>query len=286
MYFDCYLEKNCIFAVPESPGGGMVDTLVSGTSASNGVQVRLLSWAQKREMSNHLFFFRTLLTSCTFPFSYICRMRKYFLESCCTSLEEVRRACLMGASRIELCEKIDLGGVTPSISLTEKVLEVSTVPVNVMIRPRGGNFVYTREELEEMAAQIKAFKSLISNGKFVNGFVFGALTPDRQVDTSATRFLVNVSKENATPQITFHRAFDDVADPQKALEDIIALGCTHLLTSGNREDAFKGRFNIAKLVAQAAGRITIIAGKGIRKSNMELIAEDSKAPQLHGTNLF
>ena len=192
----------------------------------------------------------------------------------------------MGASRIELCEKIDLGGVTPSISLTEKVLEVSTVPVNVMIRPRGGNFVYTREELEEMAAQIKAFKSLISNGKLVNGFVFGALTPDSQVDTSATMFLVKTASANTTSQITFHRAFDEVANPEKALEEIISLGCTHLLTSGNREDAFKGRFNIAKLVAQAAGRITIIAGKGIRKSNMELIAEDSKAPQLHGTNLF
>jgi copper homeostasis protein len=211
---------------------------------------------------------------------------KMYLESCCTNIEEVQRACRMGASRIELCERIDLGGVTPSISLTEKVLKSSTIPVNVMVRPRGGNFVYTSEELEEMAAQIKAFKSLSSSGKFVNGFVFGALTPDNQVDIPATRFLVNVATEDSTPQITFHRAFDDVADPRKALEDIIALGCTHLLTSGNCEDAFKGRFNIAKLVEQAAGRITIIAGKGIRKGNLEQIAEDSKAPQLHGTNLF
>ena len=206
------------------------------------------------------------------------KKKKLFLESCCTSLEEVKKACLCGADRIELCEDISSGGVTPSLDLLEKTLSSSTIPVNAMIRPRGGNFVYSEDEIQQMIKDINSFKDLD-----VNGFVFGCLTPDNEVDIPAMKKLMAAASRKP---VTFHRAFDSVRDPQKALEDIISLGCTHILTSGNTENAFDGRFNIAKLVEQAAGRITIIAGKGIRKGNLEQIAEDSKAPQLHGTNLF
>ncbi len=206
------------------------------------------------------------------------KKKKLFLESCCTSLEEVKKACLCGADRIELCEDISSGGVTPSLDLLEKTLSSSTIPVNAMIRPRGGNFVYSEDEIQQMIKDINSFKDLD-----VNGFVFGCLTPDNEVDIPAMKKLMAAASGKP---VTFHRAFDSVRDPQKALEDIISLGCTHILTSGNTENAFDGRFNIAKLVEQAAGRITIIAGKGIRKGNLEQIAEDSKAPQLHGTNLF
>lgn len=206
------------------------------------------------------------------------KKKKLFLESCCTSLEEVKKACLCGADRIELCEDISSGGVTPSLDLLEKTLSSSTIPVNAMIRPRGGNFVYSEDEIQQMIKDINSFKDLD-----VNGFVFGCLTPDNEVDIPAMKKLMAAASGKP---VTFHRAFDSVRDPQKALEDIISLGCTHILTSGNTENAFDGRFNIAKLVEQAAGRITIIAGKGIRKGNLKQIAEDSKAPQLHGTNLF
>ncbi len=203
---------------------------------------------------------------------------KLYLESCCTNLEEVKEACDNGASRIELCERIDLGGITPSRKLLCDVLSVSTIPINVMIRPRGGNFVYSEDEINQMFEDIQTFKSLP-----VNGFVFGCLTPDNKVDIPAMKKLMAAASGKP---VTFHRAFDEVRNPEKALEEIIDLGCSHLLTSGNCEDAFTGRFNIAKLVEQAAGRITVIAGKGIRPQNLRQIALDSKAPQFHGTSLF
>ena len=203
---------------------------------------------------------------------------KLFLESCCTSLDQVRCACDNGASRIELCERIDLGGITPSVPLVKECLSASAIPINVMIRPRGGNFVYSQDELLQMTEDIRALRELP-----VNGFVFGCLTPENEVDVPAMKKLM---EEVSSKPVTFHRAFDQVVDPKTALEQIIELGCTHLLTSGNMEDAFLGRFNIATLVEQARGRITIIAGKGIRKSNLRQIAEDSHAPQFHGTSLF
>lgn len=212
---------------------------------------------------------------------------KLYLESCCTSLDEVNNACLLGADRIELCEDISVGGVTPSLSLVKEVLSSSAIPVNVMIRPRGGNFVYSEEEIVKMLADIRLIGDLEIDCKRVNGFVFGCLTSENEVDMPTMRKLVDaVNCLNRHYGITFHRAFDCVKNPEKALEDIISIGCTHLLTSGNMEDAFVGRYNIARLVGQAAGRITIIAGKGIRKSNLHQIAEDSKAPQFHGTSLF
>lgn len=201
-----------------------------------------------------------------------------YLESCCTNLDEVKKACDNGANRIELCERIDLGGITPSKQLLVDSLSVSTIPINVMIRPRGGDFVYSEEEILQMIEDIRSFKET-----GINGFVFGCLTPDNEVDIPAMKRLM---AEVSGKKVTFHRAFDQVRNPEKALEDIISLGCSHLLTSGNCEDALTGRFNIAKLVEQAAGRITIIAGKGIRPQNLRQIALDSKAPQFHGTSLF
>ncbi len=201
-----------------------------------------------------------------------------YLESCCTSVEEVKKACENGASRIELCERIDLGGITPSKQLLVDSLSVSTIPINVMIRPRGGNFIYSEDEINRMIEDIWSFKNLD-----INGYVFGCLTSDNEVDIPAMKKLMTAASGKP---VTFHRAFDQVRNPEKALEDIISLGCSHLLTSGNMEDAFEGRFNIAKLVEQASGRITIIAGKGIRPQNLRQIALDSKAPQFHGTSLF
>ncbi len=201
-----------------------------------------------------------------------------YLESCCTNLDEVKKACDNGANRIELCERIDLGGITPSKQLLVDSLSVSTIPINVMIRPRGGNFVYSEDEINRMIEDIWSFKNLD-----INGYVFGCLTSDNEVDIPAMKKLMTAASGKP---VTFHRAFDQVRNPEKALEDIISLGCTHLLTSGNMEDAYAGRFNIAKLVEQASGRITIIAGKGIRPQNLKQIAIDSKAPQFHGTSLF
>ena len=108
-----------------------------------------------------------------------------YLESCCTNLEEAKEACDNGASRIELCERIDLGGITPSRKLLCDVLSVSTIPINVMIRPRGGNFVYSEDEINQMFEDIQTFKSLP-----VNGFVFGCLTPDNKVDIPAMKKLM------------------------------------------------------------------------------------------------
>ncbi|MBR5723939.1 MAG: copper homeostasis protein CutC, partial [Bacteroidales bacterium] len=165
---------------------------------------------------------------------------KYFREACCTSLEAVLAAERTGAQRIELCERLELGGVTPSEALLREVLAVTHLPVNVLVRPRGGDFVYDGAEEQAMLESIALCRQV-----GVNGVVIGALTPSGGVDAP----LMNRLIEAARPlSVTFHRAFDETADPFVALEEIIALGCDRLLTSGHAPDALAGRAMIGELV--------------------------------------
>lgn len=180
-----------------------------------------------------------------------------------------------GARRIELCEQLELGGVTPSEDLLRAALEVSVLPVNVLIRPRGGDFVFSEEEVRQMLESIRLCRRLGANG-----VVIGALTPGGAVDLPLMRRLM---AEARPLSVTFHRAFDVCADPLSALEDIIALGCNRLLTSGHAADAFEGRYFIGRLVAQASGRIVIMAGCGVRPSNIGQIAAASGAPEYHSS---
>ena len=231
---------------------------------------------------------------------------KYFLENCCTCVGDAVTAQINGAARIELCSCLDIGGITPSeelvratlLALAEEALQrcrvpalagssLLPIPVNVLVRPRGGNFVYNESEIQETIAGIEMCKRLIvkdSSGveHKVNGVVLGALRADGGIDMAAMRRLVAAARPL---QVTFHRAFDECADVERGLEDVIALGCERLLTAGHEPDAFAGRFTLARLVRQAAGRIVILAGCGVRPHNIDAIASVSGAIEFHSSTL-
>lgn len=199
-----------------------------------------------------------------------------FLECCCTTLREIEEANEGGASRVELCAHLEIGGVTPDIALIEAALkEVPDMKLNVLIRPRGGNFVYDDAEIERMRESIRACKKL-----GVNGVVTGVLKRDGSVDVETMRVLIG---EARPMEVTFHRAFDVCADPLKAFEDIMVMGCDRLLTSGHNENALNGSPMIAKLVEMAQGRITVMPGCGVRTSNIAEIEKVTNAPEYHSS---
>ena len=192
-------------------------------------------------------------------------------------MEAVRAAGRIGASRIELCERLDVGGVTPSEAMLRETLAETSLPVNVLVRPREGNFVYSEAEVEAMLENIR-----ICGRLGANGVVIGALRADGSVDTEVTGRLVKEARTLGL-QVTFHRAFDECTTPMEALEDIIGLGCERLLTSGHAPDAYAGREMIGRLVRAAAGRIVIMAGCGVRPGNIATIAAASGAPEFHSS---
>lgn len=217
---------------------------------------------------------------------------KPFREVCCPTIEAVSKAVAAGADRIELCEWLEVGGVTPSEQLIKDALVVAgSVPVNVLVRPRGGNFVYSEEEAGEMLESIALFKAIgtdrAADGRKaelrVNGVVIGALRPDGSVDMALMRRLVAAARPLS---ITFHRAFDECRDPFEALEDIISLGIDRLLTSGHRADAWEGRFILKELVGRAAGRIVIMPGCGITPANLPELAAITGATEFHGSRIL
>lgn len=217
---------------------------------------------------------------------------KLFREVCCPTIEAVSKAVAAGADRIELCERLEVGGVTPSEQLIKDALAVAgSVPVNVLVRPREGNFVYSEEEAGEMLESIALCKAIgtdrAADGRKaelrVNGVVIGALRPDGSVDMELMRRLVVAARPLS---ITFHRAFDECRDPFEALEDIISLGIDRLLTSGHCTDAWKGRFILRELVECASGRIVIMPGCGITPANLPELAAITGATEFHGSRIL
>lgn len=203
---------------------------------------------------------------------------EYFLESCCTDVEQIRRAQEAGARRIELCEKLAVGGVTPSAELLKAAISVAKVPVNVLVRPRGGDFVFSAAEADTMLRDIELCREAGAAA-----VVIGALDSRGDVDMPLMRRLCDAASGMS---VTFHRAFDVCANPLAAFEDVLALGCDRLLTSGHESDAFKGRFFIAELVERAAGRIIVMPGCGVRRSNIARIAADTGAVEFHASSAF
>ena len=202
-------------------------------------------------------------------------MRK--IEVCCASLDEAREAQAGGAVRIELCSALGAGGITPSAGTIEAVARAAdlTLDVNVLIRAREGSFLYTPDEVEIMVRDIE-----LCRREGVHGVVIGALTADGEIDLGACRRMVEAAQGMS---VTFHRAFDVCRDPERALEQIIALGCERLLTSGQEATAEAGTPLIARLVAQAAGRIIVMPGAGIRPGNIAAIEKATRASEFHST---
>jgi len=209
---------------------------------------------------------------------------KRFLECCSTSLEEAMTAERLGARRIELCEDLPVGGVTPRADLLRSVVAGVSIPVNVLVRPRGGDFVFSEEEIQEMEKSIEGCRELGANG-----VVIGALLEDGSTDMPTMRRLMAAAKgkEGQRPlQTTFHRAIDVCADPMQTLRDAISLGCDRVLTSGHEPNAFDGRFRIAQMVRDAAGRTIVIPGCGVRPGNLEAIANETGAEEFHASFTF
>ena len=197
------------------------------------------------------------------------------IEVCCTSLHDALEAEAGGASRIELCRDLGIGGVTPEPEVLQSVLAAVRIPVNVLVRPRGGDFVFSEEEVARMLSDIVSCREAGAAG-----IVIGALRPDGRVDTPVMQRLIAAARPLP---VTFHRAFDVCADPLEAFEEICRLGCERLLTSGHEADAFAGRFLIAELVGRARGRISVMAGCGVRPRNIAALQAATAAPEYHSS---
>ena len=197
----------------------------------------------------------------------------YKFEICANSVASCIAAQDGGADRVELCAGIPEGGTTPSVGLIRCARESIIIGQNVIIRPRGGDFLYSESEIREMVYDIKAAKGL-----GVDGLVFGCLCPDGSVDMENMRLLMEAAGD--TP-VTFHRAFDHTSDPLKALEDIIELGCARILTSGCRPTAAEGAPLLAQLVEKAGDRIIIMPGCGVNEGNIAETARLSGAREFH-----
>ena len=195
------------------------------------------------------------------------------LEICVDSVESAIASAKGGAQRIELCSALSEGGITPSSGLIHAVRSAVGIQVFVIIRPRGGNFVYSDYELEVMRQDIQQVKAW-----GVDGVVLGVLTEDNDIDRFRVRELITLARPL---QVTFHRAFDVCNDLERALEDVIAAGADRILTSGGHADALKGLNSIAALQRQAGRRIGIMAGGGIRASNLRDIAIHTGVHAVH-----
>lgn len=185
-------------------------------------------------------------------------------ELCAYSVAACRMAAAEGVDRVELCASPAEGGTTPSAAAIAMAREVEGLSLSVMIRPRGGDFLYTDNEYEQMLRDI-----LFARRAGADGVVLGLLTADGEVDTLRTKALVEAA---APMQVTFHRAVDMTCDYLHAVEQIISCGCRRILTSGGAATAAEGIDNLRRAVETAHGRIEIMAGSGVNPSNVGLLA--------------
>jgi len=200
-------------------------------------------------------------------------MRK--IEIACFNLESVLITQKVGADRVELCADMSVGGTTPTIEMIQQARKNLSIDLYVMIRPRGGNFVYSHSEFEQMKSEIETIKKL-----GVNGFVFGILKDDKTIDIEQNKVLVELAKPFPC---TFHRAFDAVSNYEKALEDVISCGFSTILTSGTFPNVMEGKEVLKQLVIQANNRIEIMPGGGLRSTNISELNEMVKANWYHSS---
>lgn len=197
------------------------------------------------------------------------------LEVIAFTIESCHIAAAAGADRIELCDNPGEGGTTPSYGMLAKAREATTLALFPIIRPRGGDFLYSTDEFDIMLTDIDQCRRL-----GCDGIVAGLLTEDGAVDKHRTRLLV----EAAYPmEVTFHRAFDRTTDPLQALEDIIDCGCQRILTSGQKPTATEGADLIRTLVKVAGDRIIIMPGSGIRSDNIASLKNETGAMEFHSS---
>lgn len=202
-------------------------------------------------------------------------MEIYKLEIACFNLKSAIIAQENGADRVELCANMKEGGTTPDFKITEQARKELNIDLNVMIRPRGGDFIYTDAEFVQMKTEIVAFKKLN-----VDGFVFGILDNEGNVNVVQNKELVALA--SPTP-CTFHRAFDVVNKVYQSLETVIDCGFKTILTSGQEINVVEGIDVLAELVKKANNRIVIMPGGGLRSTNIGLLKEKTNASFYHSS---
>ncbi|MDX2250388.1 MAG: copper homeostasis protein CutC [Bacteroidia bacterium] len=197
------------------------------------------------------------------------------LEICIDSLVSALAAEKGGAHRVELCDNLIEGGTTPSLGMVERCKKVVSLGIMVMIRPRGGDFLYDEAEFEVMKQDIAHAKNA-----GVQGVVFGILHADGRIDKDRVAELIRLARPL---EVTFHRAFDMTPDPFEALDDLMELGVDRLLTSGQEAEAFQGIDLIARLVKYAGDKIIIMPGGGVNEKNVREIIRSTGASECHTT---
>jgi copper homeostasis protein len=200
------------------------------------------------------------------------------LEICAYNIQSCLAAQNAGAGRIELCADPTAGGTTPSFGTIQYAIEQLSIPVFPMIRPRGGNFVYDADELGIMKKDIVTCKEL-----GCKGIAVGALTTGNRIDLPAMTSIVQWAYPMA---VTCHKAFDRTSDASQALENLIEAGCARVLTSGLKDTAIEGASLLNELVRQAAGRIIIMPGGGVRSSNLQQLVDRTNAAEYHSSGII
>jgi len=202
-------------------------------------------------------------------------MAHVLLEICCGSIDDAIEAEKGGADRVELCSALFLGGLTPSVGTIQEAKHRLKIPIMVMVRPRGGGFAYSDAEMASMERDTEA---AIENG--ADGVVFGILQPDGRIDVARCR---RIRQAIGKHQAVFHRAFDVTPDPFESLEQLVDLGITRVLTSGQKESVPEGAELIKTLIARAGNRIEILPGGGIQLWNVKEMIERTGCRQVHLT---
>ena len=198
-------------------------------------------------------------------------------EACVGSFNEAKIAIINGANRVELCENLEVGGTTPSYGMIKKCIKDLEVPTLVMIRPRGGDFNYSIDEIEIMKEDILNCKKL-----GVVGVVFGVLKADNTVDYELLKELVEISKPM---EITFHKAIDEVENPVKEIEKFIELGITRILTSGKKDTALEGQLLLNEMLKASQNKIKIVVAGKVTKDNLETISQKIPSSEFHGKRI-
>lgn len=199
----------------------------------------------------------------------------YIIEIATSDFTTTKSAVEGGADRIELCANLDEGGTTASYGTIRRCREIFSVLLYPIIRPRGGDFLYKKEEYEIMINDINFCKEL-----GCDGVVIGLLNMDGTIDIARTSELIEVAYPMG---VTFHRAFDRCRDPFAALEELIEIGCERILTSGQQQTVSDGMDLIAQLNKAADERIIIMPGSGVRKENIKMLAEETKCTEFHSS---
>ncbi len=202
---------------------------------------------------------------------------KILKEVCVENLAEALEAEKRGADRIELCDNLSFGGTTQSYGTIKKALEKLKIPVFPIIRPRGGDFFYTEDEIEIMKEDVKMCKSLGAEG-----VVLGMLTKDKKIDFSLVKEFVSLAYPM---EVTFHKAIDELENPVEAVEGLINAGVKRILSSGTKETALEGAEILNKMIEKADGRIIIVAAGKITAENFQEVSKKISVFEYHGKKI-